>query len=260
MHSYFVECPSLWICSMFSHAEVLPCWEGLDGSDVPSPMHCYRGYLMSVWSYHHVNHDHLAKVTPARKLFCKLTTFPFVNYDTFVGRHSEAMQIPCLDLNISPGYPGSSLLGTWNRSSEALKVPPSSKKRNLPPVQLTNFPRRFSVSFSFWSQRNCFLLSYKLGEHTGKSTCVLSIFSLCFVMEVFFLDNSNILLKVILALPTRIHWHWYPPPYSQGHHYNGCTFWIQNQDSSSENKKKGLLLICEIFLWEKTYNCVTLVK
>lgn len=112
MHSYFVECPSLWICSMFPHAEVLPCWEGLDGSDVPSPMHCYRGYLMSVWSYHHVNHDHLAKVTPARKLFCKLTTFPFVNYDTFVGRHFEAMQIPCLDLNISPGYPGSSLLGT----------------------------------------------------------------------------------------------------------------------------------------------------
>ena len=112
MHSYFVECPSLWICSMFSHAEVLPCWEGLDRSDVPSPMHCYQGYLTSVWSDHRINHDHLAKVTPARKLFCKLTTFPFVNCYIFAGRHFETMQIPCSDLNISPGYPGSSLLGT----------------------------------------------------------------------------------------------------------------------------------------------------
>lgn len=178
MHSYFVECPSLWICSMFSHAEVLPCWEGLDGSDVPSPMHCYRGYLMSVWSYHHVNHDHLAKVTPARKLFCKLTTFPFVNYDTFVGRHFEAMQIPCLDLNISPGYPGSSLLGTWNRSSEALKVPPSSKKKESSTGSAYKLPSTvFSFLFILVTEELLLTVLQARWTHWKEYLCLVHFFS-----------------------------------------------------------------------------------
>lgn len=70
----------MWVYVMCSRKEFIPYWEGDHRRDMLFSVPYMKEYLI-VCINGDVNLDHLAKVVPARILYCKLV-FPFIPNDS----------------------------------------------------------------------------------------------------------------------------------------------------------------------------------
>ena len=76
--SYFMECPSIWLCLMFSHhlIEVTHYGKEYHRGGAPFPVHYNKELTTLVCSSNDVNLDYLVKTVSAGVLLCKCTHFP----------------------------------------------------------------------------------------------------------------------------------------------------------------------------------------
>lgn len=118
---YFVECPSVWVCLMYSHdwTWVVSFGEEQHRGEVSFSSHHFRGHMISTWlRTEDVNLDHLVKAVSATLINREVTIFPLPT--PFFG--NEALSLPHLqeERNSAPSAGRGVVYINWNSSAKKI--------------------------------------------------------------------------------------------------------------------------------------------